>query len=83
MTSVMVTGGAGFIGSHIVDALIRANARVSVIQLWQTLCSVADSEIMPEYQDGRPGYILHSRLSPLKAPGLPKLAAPRSIGRGA
>lgn len=60
MTSVMVTGGAGFIGSHIVDAL------VSVIQLWQTLCSVADSEIMPEYQDGRPGDILHSRLSPVK-----------------
>ena len=31
MTSVMVTGGAGFIGSHIVDALIKANARVSVL----------------------------------------------------
>lgn len=31
MTSVMVTGGAGFIGSHIVDELMRANARVSVL----------------------------------------------------
>lgn len=27
---VFVTGGAGFIGSHIVDSLVRANARVTV-----------------------------------------------------
>lgn len=30
VTRVLVTGGAGFIGSHIVDALMKGNSRVSV-----------------------------------------------------
>ena len=28
---VLVTGGAGFIGSHLVEALVWENARVSVV----------------------------------------------------
>jgi nucleoside-diphosphate-sugar epimerase len=34
--SVIVTGGAGFIGSHIVDALVAAGARVRVIENFTT-----------------------------------------------
>ncbi len=28
---ILITGGAGFIGSHIVDALVRNGDRVSII----------------------------------------------------
>jgi nucleoside-diphosphate-sugar epimerase len=34
--SVIVTGGAGFIGSHLVDALVEAGARVRVIENFAT-----------------------------------------------
>ena len=36
--NVLVTGGAGFIGSHLVDALVKANANVQVIDTLKSGC---------------------------------------------
>jgi UDP-glucose 4-epimerase len=46
--SVLVTGGAGFIGSHLVEALVAGGARVSVLDnlqagTWSNLDNVAQS----------------------------------------
>jgi UDP-glucose 4-epimerase len=36
MTKVLVTGGAGFIGSHVVDAYIEAGHQVVVVDNLET-----------------------------------------------
>ena len=35
-SKILVTGGSGFIGSHIVENLVRKNHTVCVVDLWES-----------------------------------------------
>ena len=34
---ILITGGAGFIGSHVVDRLLKDEHEVTVLDLWEVL----------------------------------------------
>lgn len=70
---VVVTGGAGFVGSHIVDALLQAGNRVLVVDNLSTgratnvpddcplaLVDIADSSLWKSMQEFRPRAVVHA-----------------------
>lgn len=69
---ILVTGGAGFIGSHIVDKLILANHNVSVIDNLSTgslrninpnasfiSLDIRDTKLLPLFIDEKFDYVIH------------------------
>lgn len=73
MDKVLVTGGAGFIGSHVVEELIRRDYEVSVIDNFSSghheniaglpvklyICDVADPAVINLIQSLKPDFIIH------------------------
>lgn len=68
-TTVLVTGGAGFIGSHLVDRLVQEGYRVAVVDTRRSeymnpqavfyLLDIADKELSSVFAKERPTLVFH------------------------
>lgn len=71
MASILVTGGSGFIGSHIVDALVRRGDTVTVIDIapappvWGNVAAtyvqrdIRDERLAEVFIDAKPDAVIH------------------------
>ncbi|RYL89267.1 NAD-dependent epimerase/dehydratase family protein [Sporolactobacillus sp. THM19-2] len=73
MKKAIVTGGAGFIGSHVVEELLRQNMHVAVMDNFSTghhrniaglpidlyICDIADPSVINLIQSNKPDFIVH------------------------
>ena len=73
MERILVTGGAGFIGSHIADALLAEGYRVGIVDdlstgKWENVpseaafyqCDICSPELEAVFADFKPDKIIHA-----------------------
>ena len=79
MKNILVTGGAGFIGSHLVDRLVQAGSQVTVVDNFDSFYARAEKlhNIQPHLSSGQIRLIE----TDIASPELPKLLGDEPIAR--